>query len=489
MSERGGPCEWRGIQSIRFRLRIVGILVATLGMDVLSDLLQAEELGRPPASVTLQFKPEYRGFVCFGSMFCGPITPPRRTTLAHEGLQPKEAAWITCATYSPDGRTLAVGDGPWRPVCEFPPNQTVNENGGLIHLVDTKTNRVIRILQPEKLPGHEYQVSHLQYSSDGESLLSTGDRITYVNGTMLRVSHLTAWNPHTGRVRFQVVSTNEGYRFVAVVSPDGRLAATSGKDGMVRVWDVEKGKNRVTLRVADGGVRDEDRVVGLAFSPDGGSLVAGAENGDLRFWETSAGRELGRLAGRVHGGHRFSANKLAFRPDGESLACRNDLFDATEQGIGHHSEIALYDPHQRRGTARIVAEQGLYFSSFAFSPDGSALAIGCASLIDQGEQRWGTIRLWNKTTQKSYELGRTKLRVPSRLRFSPDGKVLAVTDDSAVVLLEVATGRTLANLKDLGCLNPVDVAFSPDGRTLAATGWSLKLWKLRALGVSEGLSR
>src|SRR5262245_24453664 len=46
------------IQSIRFRFRILWLLFATLGVGLLSDVLQAEEPNRPPASVTLEFEPE-----------------------------------------------------------------------------------------------------------------------------------------------------------------------------------------------------------------------------------------------------------------------------------------------------------------------------------------------------------------------------------------------------------------------------------------------
>jgi hypothetical protein len=63
------------------------------------------------------------------------------------------------------------------------------------------------------------------------------------------------------------------------------------------------------------------------------------------------------------------------------------------------------------------------------------------------------------------------------LRFSPDGKVLAMVEPfrESVVLLEMSTGRTLAKLRIRGDANSRDIAFSPDGRTLASTGYALKI--------------
>lgn len=481
------------VRSLRFPFRRSRILLATLAVGISSDGLQAEEFVRLPAPVTLRFEPEGRGFVHFRGLFSPANEPPTRTTLADEELSPDEAAWTTCTTYSPDGRTLAVGDGPWMPDCRFPPSQSVNENGGLIRLVDTKTNHVIRTLPPGKLPGHEYQVSHLEYSSDGKTLFSMGEDRSYANGKPLCVSNLTAWDPETGRVRIQVVRPNEFFWFVAAVSPDGRAAATAGKDGMVRIWDVEKGLERIALRAPGAGVREENRVSRLAFSPGGSDLIAGAADGDLRFWEARSGRELVHLAGPERDGHRFSVEDLAFQPDGRTLACfRDRLDDEAESSVKHNSEIAIVDAHDRREVAKILADPGMGFTGFAGSPDGKMMAIGCILVTDQEEEPRGWVRLWDKATQKTRDIGMKDLRYPSKLLFSPDGRVLAVTDEpfpgprESVVLLEVGNGKKLTNLIARGSWNPLDLAFSPDGRTLASTGFSLKIWDLRALGLAVG---
>jgi WD40 repeat protein len=77
-------------------------------------------------------------------------------------------------------------------------------------------------------------------------------------------------------------------------SPDGKLIASAGSEGIVQVWDTVTGK----------GVRQftgDPAVWSLAVSGDGSLLASGDENGLIRIWEIATGQERFALRGHQQG--------------------------------------------------------------------------------------------------------------------------------------------------------------------------------------------
>jgi WD40 repeat protein len=65
-------------------------------------------------------------------------------------------------------------------------------------------------------------------------------------------------------------------------SPDGKTLASASRDHTVRVWDAQTGRLRDTLRGHTGAV---DR---LASAPDGKMLASASLDSTVRLWPLSA---------------------------------------------------------------------------------------------------------------------------------------------------------------------------------------------------------
>src|SRR5579884_2826036 len=168
---------------------------------------------------------------------------------------------------------------------------------------------------------------------------------------------------------------------------------------------------------------------------------------------------LGTLRYRTGG----RPNLVAFSPKGDRIAVASSV------------GARLFD----RATGRPIRDFGHTPTlCMAFSPDGKLVAVPILMSDDVG--------LFSlETGQEVRRLAKHRDAITC-VAFSPDGRRLASASyDQAVVVSEVASGKTLYTLK--GHNGAVwRVAFSPDGRTLASAelGNTIRLWDA-ATGVQR----
>ena len=106
----------------------------------------------------------------------------------------------------------------------------------------------------------------------------------------------------------------------AAISPNGLRAITGSQDGMAKLWDLETGKEVLSLK------RHAAELTSTHFSPDGGSILTSSLDGLALVWPaikigpsvklSSARREIPRLAGL----HPLDEQARIFDPDASDLA-------------------------------------------------------------------------------------------------------------------------------------------------------------------------
>jgi WD40 repeat protein len=124
--------------------------------------------------------------------------------LAESGPNP-----VQFAAFSPDGRTVAVGESGWSP-------QDVT-------LWDSETG-VVR----SRLVGQSSGINALAFSPDGRTL-----------ATARADECVTLWDVTTEKVR-AALGDHVGWVKSVAFSPDGSLLAFAGRDQKVRIWDLSR---------------------------------------------------------------------------------------------------------------------------------------------------------------------------------------------------------------------------------------------------------
>src|ERR1700729_3608628 len=120
---------------------------------------------------------------------------------------------------------------------------------------------------------------------------------------------------------------------------------------------------------------------------------------------------------------------------------------------------ARHAPAQDKPEIYVQTGHGFNITRVAFSPDGTTLASASADK---------TIKFWDIASWGELRTLRGPSAQVNGVAFSPDGKLLAsASDDKTNKLWDVASGKELRTLNGHGNW-VLAVAFSPDGKLLAS---------------------
>jgi WD40 repeat protein len=258
-------------------------------------------------------------------------------------------------------------------------------------------------------------------------------------------------------------------------SPDGTTVAAASSDGTVQLWDV------ATQQEAGSGLAASSAAVKtLMFSPDGKTLATGDENGNLRLWDIAT---LSRVGATMATGDSVAA--LAFSADGTTLA--------TAESDGS-TELWDVTTHHQTG-APLAAQSSGGVSAVAFSPDASGTGAGNTGAGNTGAGNTGagematgngdgSVQLWNPAGfhQASAPLAVGTLEPPAiaagyaPVILSASGDIAAATGYHGTVRLWNTLTRRAIGMPIAGHRVVKGLAISPDGKTLAVAADGLQLW-------------
>ncbi len=259
-------------------------------------------------------------------------------------------------------------------------------------------------------------------------------------------ANLAGWGRSLHRLR-QVLPHPDKVLCLAV-SPDGKTLLTGCADGNARLWGLDTGELLGAPLPHGGAVR------AVAWAPDGEALATAGTNGTAQRWVRATGRPVG--APFQHG---KAVNAVAFSPDGKLLATGCADGKARLWGLAGGN-----DPRLFVHTRPVVA--------LAYSRDGKAILTGSGA-----EKKGGEVRLW------ALEAGGATWHVPQKdvvaaVAFGPGERTcLTGGHDWHVRVWDRATGKMQADCNQQGRVR--GVAFGrAAGVVLAADqdGFLAQLW-------------
>jgi WD40 repeat protein len=380
-----------------------GKLVATGGADGTARLWDAAT-GKPRGAplqasgpvLTLAFSPDGRTLLT-GSLDGG-AQPWDVATGRPRGPALRQGGRVKAVAFSRDGELIATAG-----VAEEadPQSRVRRTPDGEVRLWHAATGRPLGAPLPHPAP-----VWSVAFSPGGRTLLTgceDGGARFFVVATGAAVGRPL---PHGGTVRAVAFSRDGTSAIIACAGGGSRVAA--------RLWDPppERALGQTLLQ--------SGQVIGLAFSPNGRVLLAGADDGTARLWDLAAGRPIGPALS-----HEGAVTAVAFGPDGKTFltGCEDTL---------EHGVVRLWDLGS--GRPRYPPLRTSRVCCGALSPDGRTVLAGGPD---------GTIHGWDAATGKA--LGAPLQDQPPvlSLAFGPDGRTLLTGSGGGARLWDVDTRRTL----------------------------------------------
>ncbi|TVP65879.1 MAG: WD40 repeat domain-containing protein [Leptolyngbya sp. LCM1.Bin17] len=275
---------------------------------------------------------------------------------------------------------------------------------------------------------------------------------------------LEAWNqaiPNNPFISRRQFSGHQGSVSALSFSPDSTVLASSSEDGTIRLWDVRASSLN---RVLQG---HRHPVFRASFSPTGQILASGDARGMIKMWNVQTGEEMASVSA-----HSMGVSGLAFSPNGQILAS-----SSTDNRQG----IKLWSL-QTGAVLHTLTSQNAGITSISFSPDNRFLASSGSYSRTAGQPEVdGDIRIWNVQTGTEVRSLRGHRGRVSRVRFSPNGRLLASSGaDGTIKLWNAETGAEIRTLRGHEREVP-DFYFSQNGDFLVSVSFdnTMKFWDTR----------
>jgi len=217
-------------------------------------------------------------------------------------------------------------------------------------------------------------------------------------------------------------------------------------DSQIRLWSLETKEQIGTLKGHKRGV------IKLAFSPDGKTLASGGATGEgsVMVWDVASRTVRHTLKGTTE-----SVSDLAFSPNGAMLSCSRDWKSGSQIWDNQNRHA---DPMGQRARTVLVlirrrhADRDGFDDRQPLEHENLGAETGAAGAIQIARPglfaRWevvacgcwdGTVRVWDAASGALLHVLKNHVNLVDAVAYSPDGATLASTSDQVLCLVDTHT--------------------------------------------------
>lgn len=338
---------------------------------------------------------------------------------------------------------------------------------------------------PEEFKGHQSGVIDIQYSPDGEHVLSASQDQT-----------AGLWNLSTAKL-IQEYRGHEAGLTLARFSPDGRNVLTAANDETMIIWDTNSGQkvkeigkksrsetsNKIVIHAefspdgkylltATGGydkeiivwstntwkpvkkLKHRSMIQVLKISPNGSYVAVGMKKGLIKIWDLSRLKPVSYLKG-----HKQAVKSLQFTQNGSRILSASLDGHSTLWDIRNGRKIKSYS----------LNEQALIQA--VLSPDEQTVALAGFD---------GHVSIWHLKDEQPNWVIKASNQSLSDISFRSNQQLLTLAENEKVKIWNIPLENRMIRIKNLDH-SPLRVwQDSPDSQKIATTGFNhqIALWSM-----------
>ncbi|WP_254510890.1 WD40 repeat domain-containing protein [Anatilimnocola floriformis] len=237
----------------------------------------------------------------------------------------------------------------------------VSSRGNAVALARYGEVELQRGNQSQLLSGHRGSVNAISFSDDGQWLVAGA-------GEPGLFGEARIWNVADGTL-LKTVQGHKDSIYAVRLSPDRKVLAMGGYDGLITLWDTNDGKLLKKLEGHNGAVFE------LAFRRDGQILASCSGDRTVKLWNVASGERLETLKEATK-----ELYTLAFSPTGDRVAAA---------GVDNRIRIWQVSGDGKEGTNPLLTSKFAHETAvlrIVWSADGK-------TIVSAGEDR--LIKVWN----------------------------------------------------------------------------------------------